>query len=114
MPPSRTVAPYSPTRTPPAPRRSTGHGRHLPPFIPVTNPLERFNKEVGRRTDVVVIFPDNQSLIRLAGMLCIEQNDEWLVGRGYLSAESISLVLAGPDDHPPKEDKEEVAQLQAA
>ena len=57
-----------------------------------TNPLERFNKEVGRRTDVVGIFPDDRSLIRLAGMLCIEQNDEWLVGRGYLSAESISLV----------------------
>ena len=47
-------------------------------------------------------------------MLCIEQNDEWLVGRGYLSAESISLVLAGPDDHPHKEIKEEVPELQAA
>ena len=56
----------------------------------------------------------NQSLIRLAGMLCIEQNDEWLVGRGYLSAESISLVLAGRDDHIDKKIKEEVAQLQAA
>ena len=64
-----------------------------------TNPLERFHKEIGRRTDVVGIFPNDRSLIRLAGMLCIEQNDEWLVGRGYLSAESISLVLAGPDDH---------------
>src|SRR5215217_137400 len=79
-----------------------------------TNPLERFNKEIGRRTDVVGIFPDDQSLIRLAGMLCIEQNDEWLVGRGYLSAESISLALAGPDDHPPHEIKEEVPELQAA
>jgi len=79
-----------------------------------TNPLERFNREVGRRTDVVGIFPDNQSLIRLAGMLCIEQNDEWLVGRGYLSAESISLVLAGPDDHRHKEVNEEVPELQAA
>jgi putative transposase len=79
-----------------------------------TNPLERFNREVGRRTDVVGIFPDDQSLIRLAGMLCIEQNDEWLVGRGYLSAESISLVLAGRDDHTDKEIKEEVPELQAA
>ena len=79
-----------------------------------TNPLERFNKEIGRRTDVVGIFPDDLALIRLAGMLCIEQNDEWLVGRGYLSAESISLVLAGPDDHTDKEIKEEVPELQAA
>src|SRR5918994_1466153 len=79
-----------------------------------TNPLERFNKEIGRRTDVIGIFPDDRSLIRLAGMLCIEQNDEWLVGRGYLSAESISLALAGPDDHTDKENKEEAAQLQAA
>jgi putative transposase len=79
-----------------------------------TNPLERFNKEIGRRTDVVGIFPDDQSLIRLAGMLCIEQNDEWLVGRGYLSAESISLVITGPDDHTDKETKEEVPALQAA
>ncbi len=79
-----------------------------------TNPLERFNKEIGRRTDVVGIFPDDQSLIRLAGMLCIEQNDEWLVGRRYLSAESISLVIAGRDDHIDKEIKEEVPELQAA
>jgi putative transposase len=78
-----------------------------------TNPLERFNKEIGRRTDVVGIFPDDAALIRLAGMLCIEQNDEWLVGRRYLSADSISLVLAGQDDHPHKEIKEEVAQLHA-
>jgi transposase-like protein len=79
-----------------------------------TNPLERFNKEVGRRTDVVGIFPDDRALIRLAGMLCIEQNDEWLVGRGYLSAESISLALAGPGENTDKEIKEEVPELQAA
>jgi putative transposase len=76
-----------------------------------TNPLERFNKELGRRTDVVGIFPHDGSLIRLAGMLCVEQNDEWLLGRGYLSAESISLVSAGPDDHT---DNKEVPELQAA
>jgi transposase-like protein len=79
-----------------------------------TNPLERFNKEIGRRTDVVGIFPDDCSLIRLAGMLCIEQNDEWLVGRGYLSAESVSQVLTGPSPDIHTEIKEETAELQAA
>ncbi len=68
-----------------------------------TNPLERFNKEIGRRTDVVGIFPDDTSLIRLAGMLCIEQNDEWLVGRRYLSVESISEVLRFETDPPPRQ-----------
>jgi transposase-like protein len=77
-----------------------------------TNPLERFNREIGRRTDVVGIFPDDRSLVRLAGMLCIEQNDEWLVGRGYLSADS--LVLTGPGHDIDTEIKEETAQLQAA
>jgi putative transposase len=76
-----------------------------------TNPLERFNKEIGRRTDVVGMFPDHRSLIRLAGMLCIEQNDEWLVGRGYLSAESIALVCSADVDMAiPQEMGEEVAE----
>jgi putative transposase len=52
------------------------------PKLRSTNPLERFNREIGRRTDVVGIFPDDSSLIRLVSMLAIEANDEWLVGRG--------------------------------
>jgi putative transposase len=78
-----------------------------------TNPLERFNKEVGRRTDVVGIFPDDQSLIRLAGMLCIEQKDEWLVGWRYLSIESISALDRTQDDSP-SQDQQDVGELQAA
>lgn len=80
------------------------------PKLRSTNPLERVNREVGRRSDVVGIFPNDASALRLAGALLIEQNDEWLVARRYLSAESIALVLEDQGD----EEREEVATLQAA
>jgi putative transposase len=59
-----------------------------------TNPLERFNREIGRRTDVVGIFPDDASLIRLVSMLAIEANDEWRVGRCYMSKGSMEPLCA--------------------
>jgi putative transposase len=75
-----------------------------------TNPLERVNREIGRRTDVVGIFPNDAALLRLAGMLLVEQNDEWLVARRYLSQESLTLVL----DPEPAPATKEVTQLTPA
>ncbi len=86
-----------------------------------TNPLERVNREIGRRSDVIGIFPNDAALLRLAGALLLEQNDEWLVGRRYLSEASMQLAVARDDSEATQFDPtlstsidKEVNQLPAA
>jgi putative transposase len=72
-----------------------------------TNPLERLNKEVKRRADVVGIFPNEASITRLIGAVLLEQNDEWQVQHRYMQVEAMaeltpSAADARPAQIPPK------------
>jgi putative transposase len=64
--------------------------------IASTNPLERVNKEIKRRADVVGIFPNDAAIVRLVGALMLEQSDEWAVSRRYFSLESLARLA---DNH---------------
>ena len=62
-----------------------------------TNPLERLNGEIKRRTEVVGIFPNEAAITRLVGAILLEQNDEWAVQRSrYMTLESIAPIGDDP------------------
>ena len=66
-----------------------------------TNPLERLNKEVKRRADVVGIFPGEASILRLIGAVLLEANDEWQLQHRYMQVEAMTELASSATDPEP-------------
>ena len=73
-------------------RQRSATDRKIKMRIAGTNPLERLNGEIKRRTDVVGIFPNEAAIMRLVGAILLEQNDEWAVQRRYMTLETLGSI----------------------
>jgi transposase-like protein len=77
------------------------------------NPLERLNKEIKRRTNVVGIFPNREAIVRLVGSVLAEQNDEWAICRRYMSVGSLERAQLLALNPAPNNETEEFIAVNA-
>ena len=70
------------------------------PQIHSTNLIERLNREITRRTNVVSIFPNEAAIVRLVGAILLEQNDEWTASCHYMSLETLAGLSDSPNVRP--------------
>ena len=78
-----------------------------------SNPQERLNKELRRRTDVVGIFPDRPAIIRLAGAVLMEQNDEWAESRRYIGPDILAKISTTSDNASPAQEVNAIEPISA-